>query len=101
MRKAFSLAIIATILAIMAYLTKPSDETCIAKAIKEYKETKFPMVSTPQKINTRLLTETLQKNFISSLVIEDRLLYKEIYQVKGSKTRIGWGVFGWVTVDLK
>ncbi len=101
MRKAFALAIIATVLAITAYLTKPSDEVCLTKAIEEYKETKLPTVSTPQKVNTQLLAEALEKSFQSSLVIKDRFLYKEIYQEKGTKTRIGWGAFGWVNVDIK
>jgi 2-C-methyl-D-erythritol 4-phosphate cytidylyltransferase len=101
MRKAFALALIASILAVIAYLTKPSDEVCVTKAKEEFKETKLPAVSTPQKINTQLLAEALEKNFLSSLVIEDNFLYKEIYQDKGAKTKIGWGAFGWVNVELK
>jgi hypothetical protein len=101
MRKAFALALIATSLAIMAHLTKPSDEACFTKAKEEFKEKKLPNVSTPQKVNTQLLAEALETNFMESLVIEDRVLYKEIYLDKGTKTKIGWGAFGWVNVDLK
>ena len=101
MRKAFALAIIATVLAIVAYLTKPSDETCIKKAGNEYKTSKVPVVSEPQKINTQLLAETLEQNFMESLFIEDKLLFKEIYLHQNPKIKIGWGAFGIVHVDAQ
>jgi hypothetical protein len=101
MRKAFALAIIVTVLAIVAYLTKPSDEECIEKARDEYKASKFPTISGPQKINTQLLAETLEKNFTERLVIEDKLFYKEIYLLQEPKIEIGWGAFGFVNVDVK
>jgi len=104
MRKALALALIATVLAVMAYITKPSDELCVLKAKEAFKETKLPTITTPatsQKINTQLLAETMEKNFEESLLIEDRFLYKNIYLVKGTKTRIGWGGFGWVNVEIK
>ncbi|MCU7547735.1 hypothetical protein OCK74_01355 [Chitinophagaceae bacterium LB-8] len=101
MRKALALALIATSLAIMAHLTMPSNEACLNKARKEFKENKLPTVTTAQKVNTQLLAETLETNFMESLVIEDRFLYKEIFLDKGTRTSIGWGAFGWVNINLK
>lgn len=101
MRKAIALAFIATCLAVMAYMMKPSDEACLTKAREEFRADKLPTVTTPQKVNVQLLAETLETNFMESLTIEDKFLYKEIYLDKGTKVKIGWGAFGWVNVDIQ
>ena len=101
MRKAIALAFIATCLAVMAYMMKPTDEACLKKAREEFRADKLPTVTTPQKVNVQLLAETLETNFMGSLSIEDKFLYKDIYLVKGSRIKIGWGAFGWVNVEIK
>lgn len=101
MRKAIALAFIATCLAIMAYMMKPTDEVCLTKAREEFRENKLPTLTTTQEVNRQLLTETLEANFMESLKIEDKFLYKDIYLDKGTRMKIGWGAFGWVNVEIK
>jgi hypothetical protein len=104
MKKALATSLIFTFLMVLAYVTKPSKEKCLREAMETYRLTKLDRIASnlPSSINTDLFQETAEKAFSQSLQVNDRFVYREIYQVDNtSKTRIGWGVFGWVKVDLK
>lgn len=103
MRKALTLAFIVTILGIAAYLFKPSEEACIKKARQEFqKSTSYTIDSAPKEIDKNVFAQLLEKNFLQGLQVDDKVLYRNIYQKKGGKKeKIGWGAFGYVSVDIK
>lgn len=104
MRKALALSVIITILAVIAYFTKPSEEACVAKAKDEFVERKivYTAATMPEGIDPKVFVETSEKSFLQSLQIEDKFLYNAIYQVNGNaKKKIGWAAFGWINVDVK
>ena len=104
MQRPVALLLIMLVIATMAYFTKPSDNQCIEKAKQEFQNVMLGnvYVANPQRINRSLLNETLTKAFMESLRVQDRFLYKEINRQRGNKkVRIGWGAFGYVSVDVK
>jgi hypothetical protein len=103
MRKALALSFIVTVLAVAAYLFKPSEEACIKKARQEFlKSTSYTVDSAPTEIDKNVFAQLLEKNFLQGLEIDDKVLYRNIYQKKaGKKEKIGWGAFGYVSVDIK
>lgn len=104
MRKAFALALILTVLAAIAYFTKPSEEACIKKAQQEFEEKKLSYTgqTLPAGINPEVFKETAEKNFLESLQVSDRFILREISTLSGSKKeRIGWAAFGYVSVTIK
>ncbi len=104
MRRSFALLIIMVVIVLIAYVTKPSNETCLTEARKQYKESVINKLSLnlPANINEKLLSETLQKSFEQSLSVQDKVVYKDILQQKGNvKVSIGWGAFGIASVDIK
>ena len=103
MRKALALAFIVTILGASAYLFKPSEEACIKKARQEFqKKISYTIDSAPKELDKNVFAQLLEKSFLQGLVVNDKFLYRNIYQQKaGKKEKIGWGAFGWVTVDIK
>ena len=49
-----------------------------------------------------LNAQLLEKNFLQGLEVDDKVLYRNIYQKKaGEKEKIGWGAFGYISVDIK
>ena len=103
MRKALALSLIITVLAVVAYFTKPSEEACITKARQEFEEKKLAYAgqTLPKGVNIDIFKETAAKNFLESLKVTDQVVLKAIYQQTGSsKKRIGWGAFGFVSVDV-
>jgi hypothetical protein len=103
MRKAFSVSIIVSILALGAYFSKPSESKCLNNAKEEFRnKISYTVDAAPKSIDKTLFAETLEKNFLQGLEISDKYLYREIIQNSGSrKNKIGWGAFGWVNVDIK
>ena len=52
MRKALALSFIVTVLGVLAYFLKPSEEACIKKAREEFlKSTAYTVDSAPQEID--------------------------------------------------
>jgi hypothetical protein len=103
MRKALTLSFIVTILGVAAYLFKPSEEACIKKARQEFqKSSSYAIESAPAEIDKNVFAQLLEKNFLQGLEVDDKFLYRNIYQKKGGKKeKIGWAAFGWVSVDVK
>ena len=104
MRRSFALLLIMVIVVLSAYVTKPSDEKCITEAKSLYRKNITSKIDQgiPSTINKQLFTETLEKVFAQTLKVQDRIVYKEIYQQRGAlKADIGWGAFGIVSVDVK
>lgn len=104
MRKALALSLIITFLAVIAYFTKPSEDACIKKAREEFAEKKLSYTNQalPPGVNPEIFKKTIEKSFMESLRVTDRLVLREIYQETGSsKTKIGWGAFGFVSVEIK
>lgn len=102
MRKALSVSIILTVLAIIAYFTKPSEEACIDKAKDEFEAKKLSYTTStlPQGVNPDVFKETAEKNFLSSLHVVDRFLFREIVQASASGNKqIGWAAFGWINAS--
>jgi hypothetical protein len=103
MRKALSVSIIVSVLALAAYFSKPSESKCIKKATEEFRSKIFYTVeAAPKSVDKTLFAETLEKSFMKGLEISDKYLYREIIQNSGNrKNKIGWGAFGWVNVEIK
>jgi hypothetical protein len=103
MRKALALSFIVTVLGVLAYFFKPSEEACIKKAREEFfKSTAYTVDSAPQEIDKNVFAQLLEKNFLQGLEVDDKVLYRNIYQKKaGEKEKIGWGAFGYISVDIK
>jgi hypothetical protein len=103
MRKALSLSIIVSVLALVAYFTKPTEEACFKKATEEFREKIFYTVeSAPKEIEKSVFMRTLEKSFLQKIQVADKFLYREIYQrgVNG-REKIGWAALGWVNVNVK
>ena len=103
MRKAFSLAVIVTVLGVLAYFTKPSKDACIIKARDEFrnKQLAYTLQNLPSDVNRDVFGKLAEKAFLQSIQVDDKLFYKTIYQLDSkNKKSIGWGLFGWVSVDL-
>lgn len=103
MRKALALSIIITILGVAAYFLKPSEKQCVQKAQEEFlKKISYTIEASPKEVDKILFAQTLEKHFLQELTVEDKFLYKDIFQTSGGiKNKIGWGALGWVTVDIK
>lgn len=103
MRKALTLSIIITIIGVALYFFKPSEEECIKKAQEEFQDKiTYAIEASPKEIDKNLMAETLEKNFLESLEVKDKFLFRDIYQTTGGKkSKIGWAAFGWVNVALK
>lgn len=103
MRRAFSLALIVVILAVTAFLSKPSEKVCFSEARKAFRENldrAEPAI--PVSVNRDVFRSIAEKIFQQSLKVEDRFVYKVIYQEKGGDThQIGWAAFGYVQVEPK
>lgn|SRR5688572_17731191 len=103
MKKALSLSIIVSVLALVAYFTKPTEEACFKKATEEFREKIFYTVeSAPKEIEKNVFMRTLEKSFLQKIQVADKFLYREIYQrgVNG-REKIGWAALGWVNVNVK
>ena len=86
MRKALALSFIVTVLAIAAYFFKPSEEACIKKARQEFrKSTSYTVDSAPTEIDKNVFAQLLEKNFLQGLEIDDKVLYRNIYQKKAGR----------------
>ena len=103
MRKALSLSFIVCIIALAAYLSKPTEEACIKKATEKFKSTiLYTIEKSPKEIDKNIFAETLEKNFLNDLEVADKFLYRDIYQKASTvKNKIGWAAFGFVQVNLK
>jgi hypothetical protein len=102
MRKPLALALILTFIAVSAFITKPSDDKC-RRAAKQKFEEKLQATSAglPQNINKEVWLQTMEKSFEESVVVEDKFVYKTIWQQSNSnKKNIGWGAFNFVQIDL-
>jgi hypothetical protein len=103
MKKALYVSIAVCVLAVAAYFTKPSEETCFKKATEEFRKKIFYTVeAAPKEIDKNIFAQTLEKSFLQKLQVADKFLYREIYQrgVHG-KDKIGWAAFGSVNVEIK
>ena len=103
MKKALALSLIVSILALTAYLTKPTEEACFKKTIAEFRKKIFYTVEdAPGNIEKSVFAQTLEKSFLQKIQVADKFLYRDIYQrgVDG-RSRIGWAAFGWINVDVK
>ena len=104
MKKALTVSLIFTFLAIVAYLSKPSEAKCLSEAKQTYEKEKlsYTTQALPANINPEVLRQAAEKAFVETLEINDRFLYRDILQTKGdTKTKIGWAAFGWVQVAFK
>ena len=103
MRKALALSIIITVLGVAAYFFKPSERECIEKAREEFRnKITYTIDTSPKEVNKDLFAQTLERNFLESLEVRDKFLYRDIYQnTGGTKNKIGWAALGWVNVDVK
>jgi hypothetical protein len=104
MRKAVTLSLLLTALAVLSYFTKPSDEACMVEAIQSFREKKlaYTAETLPPNIDKVVFKQVVEQKFVESIKVVDRFVYKEILQVGGEKSdRIGWGAFGRVTIQLK
>jgi hypothetical protein len=103
MRKALSLSFIVCIIALAAFLSKPTEEACIKKATEKFRSRiSYTVEKAPKEIDKNLFAETLEKKFLQELEVADKFLYRDIYQnVKTTKNKIGWAAFGFVQVNLK
>ena len=103
MRKAFALSLIVTILGLIAYFLKPSEEACFKKARDEYqKKIAYTVDIAPKELNKTVFAKLLEKSFLQKLEVADKFLYRDIYQKKaGVKDKIGWAAFGFVQVTIK
>ena len=104
MRKPIALLLIMAVIVAIAYVTKPSDEKCIAEAKNQFRQHMLNGAASALagKVNPSLFSYTLEKAFAESLVVKDKFLYKEIDQQKANNTvRIGWAAFGTVQVSLQ
>ena len=103
MRKAFALSFIVTLLGLMAYFLKPSEEACIQKAMDEYqKKISYTVDIAPQEINKTVFAKLLEKSFLQKLEVADKFFYRDIYQKReGIRDKIGWAAFGFVQVTIK
>jgi len=103
MRKALALSFIVTILGLIAYLLKPSEEACVKKARDEYqKKIVYTVDIAPKELDKTIFAKLLEKNFLQKLEVADKFLYRDIYQKKaGVKDKIGWAAFGFVQVTIK
>jgi hypothetical protein len=104
MRKALALSIILTVLAVIAYFTKPTETLCIQEAKEEFTQKKlsYTTETLPAGVDKKVFSETLEKSFLQSLQVEDHFVYRTIYQTgETTKTKIGWGAFGLVSVDIQ
>jgi hypothetical protein len=101
MRKPIALALIATILAVSAYLTKPSEEKCRDEAAKDFaQKAETTAQALPPGINADVWQQAAEKAFMESIRIEDRFLYRSIYRQSGpQKKHIGWAALGKVQVN--
>lgn len=102
MRKAFALSFIVTILGLIAYFLKPSEEACVKKAREEYqKKISYTVEIAPKELNKTVFAKLLEKNFLQKLEVADKFLYRDIYQKRaGVKDKIGWAAFGFVQVTI-
>jgi len=103
MRKALTLAFIVTVLGVAAWFFKPSEEACIKKARQEFqKKSSYTIDNVPKEIDKNVFAQLLEKTFLLGLEVDDKILYRSIYQKKaGKKEKIGWGAFGYVSVEIK
>lgn len=103
MKKALTLSIVVSMLALAAFFTKPTEEACFKKATEEFRKKIFYTVEdAPGNIEKSVFAQTLEKSFLQKIQVADKFLYRDIYQrgING-KNKIGWAAFGWVNVDLK
>lgn len=103
MRKALALSLIVTVLGVAAYFFKPSEEDCIEKAKLEFRsKIAYTINATPKQIDKNIFGLALEKIFLQELEVKDRFFYRDIYQNKAkAKNKIGWGAFGWISVNIK
>ena len=104
MRKALALSIILTVLAVIAYFTKPTEMQCIQKAKEEFelKKVFYTTETLPAGVDKQVFKETLEKGFLESLQVEDQFVFRSIYQAgDATRKRIGWGAFGFVSVEIQ
>lgn len=103
MRRAIALVLIMTIVVLIAYFTKPSEEQCIKVATQQYEQVVNNAAQTvPGNISKELLEATMLKAFEESLQVKDYIVYRQLYLQKDEdKNNIGWGAFGIVQVDLE
>ena len=104
MRKALALSIILTILAVIAYFTKPTEMHCIQKAKEEFevKKIAYTTETLPAGVDKQVFRETLERSFLEGLQVEDNIIFRSVYQVgDATRKRIGWGAFGFVSIELK
>lgn len=102
MRRAIALVLIMTVIVLIAYFTKPSEQQCIKEATEQYQKVVSNAAQTvPGNISKELLQTTMQKAFEESLHVKDNMVYQQIYLQKDEgKSNIGWGAFGIVQVKL-
>ncbi|MEI6947723.1 hypothetical protein V9K67_11060 [Paraflavisolibacter sp. H34] len=101
MRKPIALALIATVLAVVAYVTKPSEEKCREEAAKDFAQKAATTADAlPPNINPGVWQQAAEKAFMESVQVEDHFLFRSIYRQSGpEKKRIGWAALGKVQVD--
>jgi hypothetical protein len=103
MRKALTVSIIITFVAVVAYISKPTETRCLQEVRKVYKTQglSYTTQALPPNINPEVLRQTAEKAFMETVEIKDRYLFRDILQLKGNtNTKIGWAAFGWVQVGI-
>lgn len=87
-----------TIIAVVAYYTKPSDEKCLQQAKVEVRS----QISGDFSKNNSVVNNVLDNVVERAVRIEDKIFYKSIsYAFGGSRRQIGWGAFGMVNIVAK
>lgn len=96
MRTTLKVIIGLLVLIFIAFVTKPSDETCKEKASVEVEQKLKKEVNSDMNLVNRMI-EVASAN---KVWVEDKILYKEINFTFDGKTRnIGYGMFGMVKID--
>ncbi|HEX2536223.1 MAG TPA: hypothetical protein VHK69_20925 [Chitinophagaceae bacterium] len=103
MRRAFTLATILIVIAGFLYFTKPSDEACFAEARAAFRKDLDRMeAAMPQTVNRDVFRAVSEKIFQQEVRVEDRMLFKVVYQRKGGlDQQVGWAAGGYISVNLK
>ena len=96
MKIVYSIVIGLTIVAILAALTKPSDEACRLKATAEVKKYLNDGVDSQYALINNVIDSIAEE----AVSIEDYVFYKQInYSYNGGVRTIGFGFFGIVYID--
>ncbi len=104
MKRPIALVIIMMVILLTAYFTKPTDVRCFAEAKAQYEKQVLSSLekNLPPTVDRTLFAITFKNAFAKSLRVQDKIIYKAIYQQKANHLySIGWGGLGMVNVTIK